>query len=237
MLEVRGVSKRYGKVLANNDVTFDVKNGETAILLGPNGAGKSTLVKCVIGLLGHTGTVTVDGFDGASIDAKKLTGYVPEIPRIYDALTVSEHLEFMRRLYMIEDDGWGRELMERFEMTENAGKLGKELSKGMQQKLSIMCAVIQHPTMVVFDEPITGLDPHAIKELKRLIEELRAGGASVLISTHMIDSIENMWNVAYIMDRGRIVAEKRPGDENGRSLEDMFFEVTEGRRQKAEEEK
>ncbi len=227
MLEVKGVTKRYGKMLANDDISFAVKGGEIAVLLGPNGAGKSTLVKSIIGLLKYGGEITVDGHDAHSVEAKRLTGYIPEVARIYDALTVSEHIEFIRRLYGIDDDGYAKELMDRFEMWLNAGKLGKELSKGMRQKVSIMCGVLQRPKVVVFDEPIAGLDPHSIKELKKLFIELRESGEAVLISTHMIDSIEDFWDVAYIMNRGKIVSVKRNGDGGG-TLEEMFFAATEG---------
>ena len=108
-------------------------------------------------------------------------------------------------------------------------KLGKELSKGMQQKLSICCALAHKPRVIIFDEPLVGLDPHAIKELKQIFRELKAGGASVLISTHMIDSVEDYWDVANIMMNGRFAATKLNDGSEGQSLEDLFFEITEGK--------
>ena len=150
------------------------------------------------------------------------------MPAIYDLLTVREHLEFMLRSYRIQDDGTADRLLERFELLEKKNKLGKELSKGMQQKLSICCALVHKPSVVIFDEPMVGLDPHAIKQLKEIFSELRADGASVLISTHMIDSVENCWDKAYIMKDGAFCAEKRSNDTDGKSLEELFFELTEG---------
>lgn len=227
MLCVKNVTKKYGKFIANNSVGFDIADGEIAVLLGPNGAGKSTLIKCICGLLRFEGEIALGGFQNKSLEAKRILGYVPEMPAVYDLLTVREHLEFMLRSYRLEDDGTADRLLERFELLDKKDKLGKELSKGMQQKLSICCALVHKPSVVIFDEPMVGLDPHAIKQLKELFVELREGGASVLISTHMLDSVESYWDKAYIMKDGSFCAEKSAGDTDGKSLEDLFFELTE----------
>lgn len=228
MLNIENVSKKYGKTLANDNVSLSVDEGQIAILLGPNGAGKSTIIKCICGLLRFDGNITIDGFNNKSIEAKKLLGYVPEMPAIYDMLTVSEHLEFIRRAYRIEDEDYSQKLLERFELWDKKDKLGKELSKGMQQKLSICCALVHKPKVIIFDEPLVGLDPHAIKQIKDLFVELKSEGATLLISTHMIDSVENYWDVAHIMMNGKIAATKKNGDDQKQSLEDLFFEITEG---------
>ena len=228
MLDIQNVTKRYGRTLANDGVSFCVNGGETAVLLGPNGAGKSTLIKCVAGLLRFEGRIEICGYENKSLEAKRALGYIPEMPAVYDLLTVEEHLEFMCRAYRMEDDGYGRQLLERLEMWDKKDKLGKELSKGMQQKLSICCQLVHHPRVIIFDEPMVGLDPHAIKELKEIFRELREDGAALLISTHMIDSVEDYWDAAYIMMHGRLAATKRQGDGGERSLEEMFFSITEG---------
>ena len=149
---------------------------------------------------------------------------------MYDLLTVAEHLEFIRRAYRLDDDGYGAELLERFELADKRDKLGRELSKGMQQKLSICCGLVHRPKLLIFDEPMIGLDPHAIKELKLLFQEQKAEGNALLISTHMIDSVEDYWDVTHIMKDGRFVATQYndPEELNTRSLEDLFFSVTEG---------
>lgn len=121
-----------------------------------------------------------------------------------------------------------QQLLERLELEDKKQKLGKELSKGMQQKLSICCALAHKPQVIIFDEPLVGLDPHAIKELKQIFRELKAGGASVLISTHMIDSVEDYWDVANIMMNGRFAATKVNDGSEGQSLEELFFAITEG---------
>ncbi len=228
MLDIQNVSKRYGKTLANDGVSFSLAGGELAVLLGPNGAGKSTLIKCVAGLLRFEGNIQICGHGNKTLEAKRELGYIPEMPAVYDLLTVSEHLEFMRRAWRMEDDGCGEALLKRFEMWDKRDKLGKELSKGMQQKLSICCQLVHRPKVIIFDEPLVGLDPHAIKELKEIFRELRKDGAALLISTHMIDSVEDYWDAAYIMMHGRLAATKRQGDGGERSLEELFFAITEG---------
>ena len=232
MLTIDHVTKRYGKVVANNDISFAVNAGQIAVLLGPNGAGKSTMIKCIAGLLRFEGSIQVDGHPNRSVEAKRCLGYVPEMPAIYDLLTVSEHLEFIARAYQLDDyqadvEKWLR----RLELTDKQDKLGKELSKGMQQKVSIACALLPKPKLIIFDEPMVGLDPHAIKELKDIFVELKSEGVSLLISTHMIDSVEDYWDVAHIMMNGSFAASKinsHSGEMAGeKSLEELFFEITE----------
>ena len=230
MLNLNHVTKYYGKNLANDDISFQVDAGQIAILLGPNGAGKSTIIKCIAGLLRLQGEITIGGFGNKTTDAKRLLAYIPETPAVYDMLTVAEHLEFIRRAYRLEDDGYGEALLERFELADKRDKLGRDLSKGMQQKLSICCGMVHRPKLIIFDEPMVGLDPHAIKELKKLFREQKDQGAALLISTHMIDSVEDYWDVTHIMVKGRFAATQynRPEELRQRSLEDLFFAVTEG---------
>lgn len=232
MLAVNHVTKRYGKNLANDDISFRVEPGQIAVLLGPNGAGKSTIIKSIAGLLRFEGEITLGGLPNKSVEAKRMLGYIPEMPAVYEMLTVREHLEFIRRAWRMPDMSGADELLARLELLDKQDKLGRELSKGMQQKLSIACALIHDPKVVIFDEPLVGLDPHAIKELKLIFRELKAAGCAVLISTHMIDSVEDYWDVAHIMMQGRFAATKHntPEDTEEQSLEELFFEITEGGR-------
>ncbi len=232
MLKIENVSKSYkGGLLANDDISFTVENGQIAVLLGPNGAGKSTIIKCICGLLRFEGSIAIDNLNYNSLEAKRNLGYIPEIPNIYDLLTVNEHLEFIARAYGLKDwQNYGNQLLERFELTIKGDHLGKELSKGMKQKLSIICAVLPRPKNLIFDEPMVGLDPHAIKELKLLFNEFKADGASLLISTHLLNSVENSWDIAHIMQHGRFAASRyhQQEDAASQSLEDLFFAITEG---------
>ena len=231
MLTVSHVTKRYGKLAANEDINFSVDDGQIAVLLGPNGAGKSTLIKSICGLLRYEGTIELNGLPNKTLEAKRLLGYIPELPAVYDMLTVGEHLEFVRRAYrMEENESYGNELLHRFELWEKKDKLGKELSKGMQQKLSICCALVHRPKVIIFDEPMVGLDPHAIKELKLMFRELKKQGCTLLISTHMIDSGEDYWDAVHIMMRGRFAATRLRSEmeHQEENLEELFFDITEG---------
>lgn len=229
MFEVLSVTKTYGKFKANDNISFNVNDGEIAILLGPNGAGKSTIIKSIAGLLRFEGNIKINGYSNKSIEAKRLLGYIPEMPAVYDLLTVREHLEFIARAYDLENyNEYAESLLKRFDLLDKQNKLGKELSKGMQQKVSICCGILHKPKVVIFDEPMVGLDPHAIKELKSLFLEMKNEGSSVLISTHMIDSVEDYWDVAHIMVKGSFKATKyNKEDESGETLEELFFKITE----------
>ncbi|MCR4671087.1 MAG: ABC transporter ATP-binding protein [Saccharofermentans sp.] len=232
MLTVENVTKKYKKLVAIDELSFRLNDGETGVLLGPNGAGKSTIIKCIAGLLQFTGTIEINGISNKDLDAKRQLGYVPEVPTLYDTLTIDEHLEFIRRAYKSDNKQYMEDLIERFELGDKRRKLGRELSKGMQQKVSICCALIHDPSVIIFDEPLVGLDPHAIKELKALINELKAAGKTILISTHMIDTIEETWDVVNIMMNGKIAATRHNTDimkAGEKSLDELFFEITEGR--------
>ncbi|ACL21351.1 ABC transporter related [Desulfitobacterium hafniense DCB-2] len=232
MIDVHNMTKTYGKLKANDNINLSVSAGELAVLLGPNGAGKSTLIKSVCGLLRYEGSITIGGHENHTVEAKRLLGYVPEFPVLYPMLTVGEHLEFIAKAYRLESwEERAQELLRRFELDDKQLKLGKELSKGMQQKVSVCCALLPEPKTVIFDEPLVGLDPHGIRELKNLIARLRDSGCALIVSTHMIESMEDNWDVTYIMVKGKIERVVRRGDIAGQSLEDVYFAITEGQLQ------
>ena len=160
MLSISGVTKRYGKTLANDNISFAVGDGQIGILLGPNGAGKSTIIKCITGLLRFTGRIEINGYENTSLEAKAQLGYIPEMPAVYDLLTVEEHLEFIRRAYKVEDEAYTNQLLERLELDDKRNKLGKELSKEVfSQPLISMRPVnrsspVMHLMMVDFPAPL-----------------------------------------------------------------------------------
>lgn len=230
MLSVKKLVKQYDNVLAVDNMSFEVNEGEVAVLLGPNGAGKSTTIKCITGLLRYKGEIEVCGYKNKTVEAKKLFSYVPESPALYDMLTVYEHLEYIANAYGIKNyKEKAEELLERFDLSDKRDKLGKELSKGMQQKVSICCGLITNPKVMLFDEPMIGLDPKAIKELKKVFLELKEQGCSVIISTHIIDSIDEIWDKALIVNKGIVVfgRTRKELTEKNESLEEIFFQVTE----------
>lgn len=231
MLKVSNVTKKYGKVLACDNLSFHLEDGSVTVLLGPNGAGKSTIMKAIIGFLKYEGSITVGNYMNKSVEAKRLLGYIPEIPSLYPNLTVKEHAEFIARAYKLTDyRDRMNELFERFELTDKLNKFGDELSKGMQQKLNLCLGLLPDPKVILLDEPMIGLDPHAIKELKIIIEQMRSDGKTVLMSTHIIDSVDMLWDRTIIMQNGIIKANvtKSELETTGTALEELFFEVTEG---------
>ena len=231
MLKVSHVTKRYGKVIACNDVDFELAPGSVTVLLGPNGAGKSTLMKSIIGFLKYEGQIQVGGYPNKTTDARRLLGYIPEMPSLYPNLTVSEHMEFLARAYRLSDYRDRMEtLFRRFELADKKKKFGDELSKGMQQKLNICLGLLPDPSVLLLDEPMIGLDPHAIKELKAMIEKMRSQGKTLLVSTHIIDSVDMLWDRTIIMQGGVVKANitREELEKDGRTLEQLYFDVTEG---------
>ena len=193
MLEIQGLSKSYGKNLAVDNVSFTVPDGQIGILLGPNGAGKSTIIKSIAGLLRYKGVIRIQEIPARQMEAKKVFAYVPEIPAMFDALTVREHIEYVRMAYSSDiTDEEIEEILKAFEMEDKQDKLGNELSKGMMQKVSICCALAVKPKVILLDEPMVGLDPAAIKMLKEVVLKLRDQGVTVLISTHMLEMVEEL---------------------------------------------
>lgn len=231
MLEIRNLTKRYGSVVANKNISLTVPARSVTLLVGPNGAGKSTLLKSIMGLLRYEGEILIDGVNNKTVEGRAKLGYVPEIPQLYPLLTVNEHLELIARIYKLQDwEAKAARLLQRFELEDKTKKLGSELSKGMQQKTSICMALLHEPQFILFDEPLVGLDPRAIKEVKQVFSELAVAGRSIFISTHILDSVDELWNYAFVMKDGFIIAGENRAilDEKGLKLEDYFFQVTEG---------
>lgn len=230
MLKVNNITKSYNKTTAISDVSFTIEDGQIAVLAGPNGAGKSTTIESIAGLLRYEGSIEVCGHNNKSIEGKRLLGYIPEIPALFPLLTVYEHIEFMAHAYGIKDYKQEAErLLTMYELWDKKDKYGTELSKGMMQKVSICCCLITQPRVILIDEPMIGLDPKAIKITKNLISEFKEKGASILISTHLLDSVQDLWDRILIMKDGKIVysRDRKDFEQGDTSLEDIFFEVTE----------
>lgn len=229
MIEVKGLTKKYGAFTAVDNIDLIAKPGEITILLGPNGAGKSTTIKSITNLLKFEGKIRICGYDNRTIQAKKCFGYIPEAPILYDLLTIDEHVEFIGRAYRCENY---KELADKyitlFHLEEKRKSIAKELSKGMKQKLSMLLALIISPKALLVDEPMVGLDPASIEETLQLFQQLKEEGVSVLISTHIIDVVEEIWDVAYILDKGQIINRVRREDTQEETLKETFFASTEG---------
>jgi ABC-2 type transport system ATP-binding protein len=230
MLEIENLSKSYGKTMAIKNINFIVNKGEIAVLAGPNGAGKSTIIKCVAGLLKYDGNIEVNGYNNKSIEGKRAIGYIPEMPSLFSLLTIDEHITLMAHSYGIKEyEKKAEELLKLFDLWDKKSKYGSELSKGMQQKVSICCALITNPKLLLVDEPMIGLDPKAIRSMKEILQEIKKSGTCVLLSTHLLDSVQDLWDRILIMKNGEFVLSKARDDfkDEFKSLEEIFFEVTE----------
>lgn len=230
MLQVTNLSKSYGKTEAIKNISFEVGDGEIAVLAGPNGAGKSTIIKSIAGLLKYEGTIRICGHLNKSIEGKNALGYIPEMPSLFPLLTISEHIILMAHAFKVKDyENKAEELLKLFDLYDKKDKYGSELSKGMQQKVSICCALITNPKVLLVDEPMIGLDPKAIRNMKEILLNLKQSGTSIVISTHLLDSVQEFWDKLVIMKNGESVLTKSKVDfdEEGKSLEDIFFEFTE----------
>ena len=234
MIEVESLSKLYGEFRAVQSLTFRVAAGEVVGLVGPNGAGKTTTLRSIAGIVRPSdGRIRVAGHDVEAdpVAAKSALALVPDEPHLFDYLTVDEHLRFIGRLYGVAD-ALVRipPLLEELELTDKAGALPGELSRGMRQKLAIACGLLHDPRALLLDEPLTGLDPVGIRRMKATIVRRAAGGAAVLLSSHLLHLVEEVCDRVLILHRGRAVAfgtiaeivAERPGLA-GQPLEAVFL--------------
>ena len=237
MLQVEHLSKRFGSKNAVEDLSFEVKGGEIVGLLGPNGAGKTTTIRCVASLLQPSdGRILLNGHDVTEdpVNAKRALAFVPEVPNPYEMLTVMEHLRFIAAAYQMEEElVHSEEILTRLDLWDKRNELGASLSKGMRQKLACACAFIHRAQIFCFDEPLIGLDPKGMRELKGMMMERRSQGNAVLISTHMLDTAERLCDRVIILNRGRLVVQGTVADLKSQitsssdlSLEDLFLELT-----------
>jgi len=237
MLEVRNLTKFYESLAAVEDLTFTLAPGEVLGLVGPNGAGKTTTLRTIAGIIRPTtGTITVGGHDLAKdpVSAKRLLAFMPDEPHLFDHLTVEEHLQFTARLYQLGDvSPRATALLAELELDEKARSLPGELSRGMKQKLAIACGLLHEPKALLFDEPLTGLDPSGIRKMKQTIVARARAGGGVILSSHLLHLVEEICTRVLVMQRGKMVAcgtlaeilGSRP-DLAGRSLEEVFLALT-----------
>ncbi|HNU99658.1 MAG: ABC transporter ATP-binding protein [Verrucomicrobia bacterium] len=240
MIEVEGLTKLYGDFAAVSDLSFVVRPGEVLGLVGPNGAGKTTTLRCLAGVMPPTqGTVRIAGHDLATapLAAKQALAYFPDEPRLFDYLTVRQHLDFTARLYQVADaERVGEELLRELEIVDKADALPGELSRGMKQKLAIACGLLHAPQVAFFDEPLTGLDPYGIRRMKDTILERAREGMALLISSHLLHLVDEICTHLMILKQGRRVAYgtidevRRQFAESApdASIEDVFFRATGG---------
>jgi ABC-2 type transport system ATP-binding protein len=236
-ISVRELTKLYGDFTAVRSISFDVAPGEVLGLVGPNGAGKTTTLRCLAGIIQPSkGSVSIDAHDiqRDSIEAKRALAFIPDEPHLFDYLTVEEHLRFIARLYGVADvESRMPPLLAELELSEKRRSLPGELSRGMRQKLAIACGLLHEPSVLILDEPLTGLDPGGMRRMRETISARAGKGAAVILSSHLLNLVEELCTKLLVVRRGECVAfgtideiiTTHP-DLAGRSLEDVFLSLT-----------
>ncbi|MCU0648084.1 MAG: ABC transporter ATP-binding protein [Gemmatimonadaceae bacterium] len=238
MIEVDRYTKRYGDMTAVRELSFRVAPGEVVGLVGPNGAGKTTTLRALAGVLRPTeGRIRIAGFDivDEPVEAKRRLAFIPDEPQLFEYLTVEEHLRFIARLYAVRDAAARiPPLLEELELTEKRAALSSELSRGMKQKLAIGCGLLHTPDVLLLDEPLTGLDPGAMRRMKRTIVARAEAGAAVLLSSHLLTLVEEVCTRILVIARGELVAFGSLAELTatnpalaGLGLEEIFLALTE----------
>jgi ABC-2 type transport system ATP-binding protein len=237
MIVVVELYKQYDGTHAVNALSFRVAPGEVLGLVGPNGAGKTTTMRCITGILQPSaGRVIVAGHDVVRdpVGAKRELAFIPDEPRLFDYLTVREHMQFYARVYGVADfDARYTALIDDLELHGKEDSLPGALSRGMKQKVAIACALLHSPRAVLFDEPLTGLDPVAIRRIKQTIRRQAEGGAAILISSHLLNLVEEIATSLLVLKDGRKLMHG-PIDEikqsipdlQGSNLESIFMRAT-----------
>jgi ABC-2 type transport system ATP-binding protein len=207
MIEVEGLSKDYGSVRAVNGLSLRVARGEILGLVGPNGAGKTTTLRCLTGIVPPTGgTIRIGGFDLLSqpIQAKKRLAFVPDEPRLFDYLTARDHLAVTARLYGVADgEARAEALLAELELGDRRDAFPSELSRGMKQKLMVAMALLHRPEAMLLDEPLTGLDPAAMRRMKDRVRATAEQGVAVVLSSHMLHLVEELCQRVVVIVHGR----------------------------------
>jgi ABC-2 type transport system ATP-binding protein len=237
MITVRNLTKLYGDFTAVRALSFEVAAGEVLGLVGPNGAGKTTTLRSLAGIIPPSdGTISIAGHDMRTdaIAAKRALAFIPDEPHLFEYLSVEEHLRFIARLYGVADvEARMPGLLQELELGEKRRALPGELSRGMRQKLAIACGLLHDPRALILDEPLTGLDPGGMRRMRETIQTRAANGAAVILSSHLLNLVEELCDRLLVVRHGEAVAlgtideiiEAHP-QLAGRSLEDVFLALT-----------
>lgn len=229
-IQVEKVSKYYGKQKALNEISFTLKQGEICGFLGPNGAGKSTLMKIITGYLSDfSGDIFIDNFKlkDAPLEAKKRIGYLPEHNPLYPDMYIREYLLYVARLYrMPRPAARTEEIMELTGLQPERGKKIGQLSKGYRQRVGLAQALIHNPEILILDEPMTGLDPNQLEEIRHLITRI-GKDKTVMLSTHVMQEVKAICDRILIINKGNLVADKykeelHNGEQGGLLIEIRF---------------
>lgn len=237
IISIRHLNKRYGSKPVLNDINLEVHPGQVIGYIGPNGAGKSTTVKILCGIIQeYEGDVVIAGRNlrDNMAELKRMIGYIPELPEMYDLLTPREYLTFIGKLYHLEDDvvmERSRRLLDSFGLADKMDERMDTFSKGMRQKVLITSGLLHNPSIVILDEPMSGLDANAVILVKELMQVMKQEGKTIIYCSHMMDVVEKVSDRIILINEGRVVADgtitqlRQGGDE---SLEQIFAKLTVG---------
>jgi ABC-2 type transport system ATP-binding protein len=238
MIELKNLTKQYGRILAVDRLTLSVAKEEIFGFIGPNGAGKTTTIRMLAGVLSPTqGEVIIDGIPMAAdqVAAKRVIGFIPDRPFLYEKLTGMEFMRFSADLYGVMDGFFrqkAEEMLIRFSLYDWADELIEAYSHGMRQRLVIASALLHDPKVIIVDEPMVGLDPAGIRLVKDLLRELARQGTTVFMSTHTLSIAEDLCDRIGVIHRGRLIALGTTGDLRGTArleegdLEEVFLRLT-----------
>jgi len=238
VIDIQHLTKVYGTFKAVDDFSFHVAPGEVVGLIGPNGAGKTSTLRCIVGIQAPAGgRITIGGHDIVSdaVEAKRRIAFMADEPQLFEYLTVTEHLRLTARLYHVRDvDMRAKALLEELQLTGKEYALPAELSRGMKKKVAIACGLLHDPAAMLFDEPLTGLDPLGIRHMKETIVSRGRSGAAVIVSSHLLHLVEEICTRIVIIDHGRKIADGTLAELKARpelaaagsSLEQIFLTAT-----------
>ena len=238
MIVIENLIKAYDGFQAVSGLSLRVERGEILGLVGPNGAGKTSTLRCLAGILPRTsGRIELAGFDldAQPVEAKRRLAFVPDEPHLFDHLTVQDHVRLFSRIYGVADGiERGAALLEEHELAGMRLAFPAELSRGMKQKLLLACALLHRPEVLVFDEPLTGLDPASMRRTKRKIVQTARDGAAIIVSSHMLHLVEEISDRVLILKQGKPVLEgtldriraQLVGAGTDADLEEIFLRAT-----------
>lgn len=238
IIEIQNLTKKYGSLTAVNNLNIKIPRGQLFGFLGPNGAGKTTTIKILAGLLKPTsGSVKIGGLDVSkfSLQVKKITGYIPDRPFLYEKLTGQEFLEFISRLYEIDLSKAQKKIAEYltlFRLFDWRNQLIENYSHGMKQKLTMCAAFLHSPELIIVDEPMVGLDPEGALLVKKIFQGLVDEGVTIFMSTHTLTIAQQLCERIVIIQKGTIIADgsfeklQDSAHISSNELEDVFLELT-----------
>ncbi len=236
MIRAEKIEKRYAAFQALHPLDLHVKTGEVFGFLGPNGAGKTTTIRMLSGVLTPTaGRILIDGIDISEdpVGSKRRIGYIPDRPYLYDKLTAHEFLRFIGGIYGLDNDTIrtrGVRLLKENELLHRADELVEAYSHGMKQRLVLTAALLHEPKLLIVDEPMVGLDPHAARRIKDTFRSVAADGRTVFLSTHSLDTAQEVCDRVGILHRGKLVAlntvDELLDQRNTGDLEEVFLQIT-----------